>query len=445
MADWKITILNTEKLPIQNVEPFEPRERTTSIELPCQKLSEEELSFLLSDEVAEYTTVEDVRAMGIEEDFPEVLEEVSYEHVPPDPFTEDIVVKKVVRTEGREVIPVTMPVISPSLSSVSAEEEVDLKSKITIVLRDTDNKPVSGALAWGSVDIGLTGDAYIAKEVKPVGVGTYEATIANATAETVTVSVTALGVVLDDEPEVEFLGSELPVVEGLALHLDPSDPETVETNSPRIVRIKDKGFYERDAVQLTEGSRPYVVEHNGRNWIDFSQGNHYFDIVTNPPLPDGRTIFVVAYLPYSVNPGTIRALMQQYPDWYTISFNISSGNVLENWVRDTGDRQALGSAAVDMEEIAVWISRWENGDKLEVFRNLEPAEGQVNIGTVVLGGQTGWRIGSNRNLATWFDGYMGEVIVYDRALTDLERVEVAGYLKAKWETSPPPPELPPVE
>lgn len=217
------------------------------------------------------------------------------------------------------------------------------------------------------------------------------------------------------------------------MHLDPSDPESVETSSPRIASIRDKGFYGYDAAQETESLRPYWLDFQGKKWIDFSLGGHYLNVIAEPPLPEGRTVFAIVYLPYSEHTGLRRCIIEQYPDYFALSTEIHADNVTRAVINDGGAQQVQGDPP-PLERSYLQVMRWKTAENLRVYQDLKDYEGTTDIGSVVLGGQTGWRIGTYRDVNDrWFDGYMGELIVYDRALTDSEREDVANYLMNKWD------------
>lgn len=51
------------------------------------------------------------------------------------------------------------------------------------------------------------------------------------------------------------------------------------------------------------------------------------------------------------------------------------------------------------------------------------------------GNPGGFCVGSRANLASQMKGLIGEVVVYNRSLTNVERTTIEGYLKTKWATS----------
>ena len=77
------------------------------------------------------------------------------------------------------------------------------QSTVTVILRDEEDDPITG-FTDGDFSIEVTGSA-AASEVTESGTsGTYSFTVTDAVAEIVTVTVTAGGVELDDEPTIDF-------------------------------------------------------------------------------------------------------------------------------------------------------------------------------------------------------------------------------------------------
>src|SRR6056297_297244 len=98
-------------------------------------------------------------------------------------------------------------VVDATLSEVSATtphtaDDTD-QSTVTVLLRDEEGDPITGFTST-DFSIGVTGsdsDTEITETGTP---GTYSVNVANAVEEIVTVTITAAGVELDDEPTIDF-------------------------------------------------------------------------------------------------------------------------------------------------------------------------------------------------------------------------------------------------
>jgi surface protein len=102
---------------------------------------------------------------------------------------------------------VSPQVVSASNSEVTATtshtaDGVD-QSTVTVVLRDEEDDPISG-FADGDFSIEVTGSASASAVTETGTAGTYSFTVTNTAEEIITVTVTADGTELDDEPTIDF-------------------------------------------------------------------------------------------------------------------------------------------------------------------------------------------------------------------------------------------------
>lgn len=164
--------------------------------------------------------------------------------------------------------------VSASLSSVTADPSsgVDADgsdaSTVTVVLRDVEDHPVEG-LADDDFSIALTGDAGRTAVTETSTSGTYAFDVTNTTAETVTVTVTAGGLTLDDQPTVEFVADSGPVSASLSTVSAKPDTAVVAdgtTASTVTLRIRDpdddfmNGLQDEDfAIGLTGSAQAGAV------------------------------------------------------------------------------------------------------------------------------------------------------------------------------------------
>ncbi|WP_234567705.1 BspA family leucine-rich repeat surface protein [Rhodohalobacter sp. 614A] len=120
---------------------------------------------------------------------------------------------------------VSPQVVSASNSEVTATtphtaDGVD-ESTITIVLRDEEDDPITG-FTDGNFSVELTGSASASAVTESGTAGTYTFTVTDTAEEIVTVTVTADGTELDDEPIIDF--------EALPQVVDASDSEVTATS-----------------------------------------------------------------------------------------------------------------------------------------------------------------------------------------------------------------------
>lgn len=146
-----------------------------------------------------------------------------------------------IELDDNPTITFTPGAVSASVSSASVNPSsvgVGGNSTITISVRDA-NSNLIGGLVEGDFVIGLTGDAEVvaASFEETATSGIYEVEVTNSTVETVTVTVTADTVVLDDNPTITFtVGSATQ----LGFGVQPSNTVSGVSISPAIqVRIED--------------------------------------------------------------------------------------------------------------------------------------------------------------------------------------------------------------
>ncbi|WP_340103379.1 filamin/ABP280 repeat domain-containing protein [Rhodohalobacter sp. 8-1] len=155
--------------------------------------------------------------------------------------------------------------ISSSVSSVSANPETvqaGSTSQVTVQLRDASDNPITG-LTNSDYNINVSGNGS-AGTVSESSSGTYQFNVRNTTAQLVTVSVNANGVLLDDAPQITFTAAD-PNLIAIPSGSQPGSSIAGEiiTNSPS-VRILDEYGNSVPEVKVT------VSELNGES---FASGN----------------------------------------------------------------------------------------------------------------------------------------------------------------------------
>ncbi|MCA1800548.1 MAG: hypothetical protein LC650_04575, partial [Actinobacteria bacterium] len=96
--------------------------------------------------------------------------------------------------------------VSASNSSATANPAnliVSNTSTVTVVLQDNSNNPIAG-LSSGDFDVSVSGSASAGTISETATGGTYEFTVLNEEAETITVTITATGTTLDDTPSITY-------------------------------------------------------------------------------------------------------------------------------------------------------------------------------------------------------------------------------------------------
>ncbi len=134
----------------------------------------------------------------------------------------------------------TEPSVSASNSTVSATSPHTANgsdaSTLTIEVKDPNGNPVGG-LADSDFGLSGLGSASATTITETSTSGTYEADLTNATAEQITVSVTADGITLDDTPSVTF---EAGAISASTSTVNATSPHTADGSDASILTIELK-------------------------------------------------------------------------------------------------------------------------------------------------------------------------------------------------------------
>lgn len=130
-------------------------------------------------------------------------------------------------------------VVDATLSEVTATTphaaDGTEQSIVTVVLRDEEDDLITGFTA-ADFSIAVSGSA-LATEITETGTaGTYQFSVTNSVAEVVSVTVTADGVELDDNPEIDF-ESPIQVVDGENSEMTASSPHVADGSDPSVVTL----------------------------------------------------------------------------------------------------------------------------------------------------------------------------------------------------------------
>lgn len=211
---------------------------------------------------------------------------------------------------------------------------------------------------------------------------------------------------------------------------DPSDPTSV-TIGTGVSQLNDKSGNSRHAVQATGANQPAYLPSgmNGRNCLSFGGGNTF---LTTPTWPYGAaslnidasdrfTIFAV-FLPITLSSGAGRVFARQTPfsapnRTLEIEIDILSGRIRTN-IRNNIGIYAGGS----LVNPTVFMFRW-NGAALNTGE-------QAIIGSRTVGDAT--PVGNNGIIGAFFNGNIGEIILYDTDVNPYRRQFIEGYMMWKW-------------
>jgi hypothetical protein len=231
-------------------------------------------------------------------------------------------------------------------------------------------------------------------------------------------------------------GASIPVTGGLVIHLDPSDPSTVFTDAFGINQLDNKVSSSlTNVTQSTDSAKPALASGfiNGLDAIQYSQSpdTYLFSLGTSP-IGDG--------------PNTAFAILQRTGDGHAAvglwdastqdSFNMSLNSSYAIYTaRDLsspgvgGQNAGVAAGGAGPSIITGFQASTTNRG---VRRNgVEDSGGfgannfsnPVNLVNVYLG---------RMPVIPSFEGYVGEVLWYNRLLASQEILDVENYLSLKW-------------
>ena len=182
----------------------------------------------------------------------------------------------------------------------------------------------------------------------------------------------------------------------------------------------------RHAAQTTGSLQPtyQTGELNGHPVVRFDGTDDYLATAAFASEPQPHTVFVISRLGTAI---VTRYLLDGIvtTDRHALFLNASSQIEAFAGVSNLGDTATAG-------QVAVYAVTY-NGASSGIWKNGVDVSGVGNVGGQAL---TGLTIGGRFNGVETLDGDVGEVIVYDRALTTAERQAVEQYLMTKWGVTP---------
>lgn len=229
---------------------------------------------------------------------------------------------------------------------------------------------------------------------------------------------------------------EPPVMTGLHVRMDASAANSVITNSiGRVTEWKDLLAFAGSATTATETKRPFYRSSilNGRPAVRFNSMNREVLATHGTGVSySNHTVFVVAQPTFHrgmdfVGNGGVPANGGFLLYWF-------SGALRGHYWNGSGVGGAVDSTNPDYSLRPQVVCQRVDDSALTIYRNgvlsgslAVPTAPGINAKDLVLGCRA-----ENESGPTFFDGELGEVLVYNRALSDAERLQVEAYLQTKW-------------
>ncbi len=220
--------------------------------------------------------------------------------------------------------------------------------------------------------------------------------------------------------------AQVPVESGLAFWLDASRNSTIELSGDKVARWDDlsgNGYY---ADQSDEAVRPTYVSGalSGRAIVDFGDSLYGNPLTDYQPWMQFRNTSGNA-----LNINTVRTVfwvcgMDEGTDGFMLgddnNYHFHRGTANQIW------DGANGWASANIRDGSTYL----NGEEVDGTQTVVPTEFSIitlittgNVETSMLARDRTYRSGGIK---------LGELLIYDRALTDDERIRVENYLYEKW-------------
>jgi Concanavalin A-like lectin/glucanases superfamily len=215
------------------------------------------------------------------------------------------------------------------------------------------------------------------------------------------------------------------------LWLDGSDYSTMTLSGANVTQWNDKSTNAYNMTQGTSANQPKfgTKQINGRNVVDFSgnAGGLYMSNTAVSLTNNAYTIFIVGYTVY--NSASPNILLYGYNTGATGYFScFSQSNQLYFGVNN-GNWNTYGTGTVPTTT-PYMFEGINSPTSMQIYYDASLCS---NVGytanSVTL---TSINVGSGSAGGSPFNGYIGEVLVYNTTLSPANRIEVEGYLAWKW-------------
>lgn len=234
---------------------------------------------------------------------------------------------------------------------------------------------------------------------------------------------------------------------------------TLATNNQTIQQWNDQSCSGFNATQADVSKRPTLHQYafNGKPalWFDGANGNYFLNNITNNPVIAGgeRTVFVYGKRDCNTHAGggvggtlftfrrtpLINTLTYGANTYGTPVYIYSDANGVGN------NNASIASAMIDtaLNQFTITYKVPAAGSQISCYINgLAQTVNQAGGAVVAETGTNGFTVGHREDQPDLdWSGWIAEVIVYDRVLTDGERIAVENYLQTKYGKTAIPPQF----
>jgi len=226
---------------------------------------------------------------------------------------------------------------------------------------------------------------------------------------------------------------------GLVGWWDASDNASITLTSGFVSQLDDKSGSGYHLSQSAEAARPSLSTVNGKQFLLFDGSNDWLtrSVGVNPT----GTVLAVAATYYLTPQTAVQQNVMSFGQVTTANFQHALGVFNNGWQGDYRNAstfanygRAAGSASTSSLAILSGVYAGNAGSNFRLNKSLYASAAT----TVIVSNTNSMSIGGrnvNGSLVGPFNGIIGEVIWYNRTLSDAEILSVENYLAAKWGTT----------
>ncbi len=228
-------------------------------------------------------------------------------------------------------------------------------------------------------------------------------------------------------------------ISGLSIWLDAQDSKTISLSGGNVVQWNDKSGKGNHAVQGTGVNQPVLVASgiNGKPAIrGFPSGVlSQMTIADSPTLKYSEFTAFVVFAANGFNDAASNPVFGKYevtgaqrefmsiltPTTHLLGQYLSS-NGTSNTLLQTPNAFVVGSAKIGVVGFA------DAAQNIQIFGE----EQRILAGSVVFNGTGAYFLFSRTGSADYFNGWIGEHLFFNRALSGVEIANINNYLSKKW-------------
>lgn len=232
-------------------------------------------------------------------------------------------------------------------------------------------------------------------------------------------------------------------ISGLTVWLDASDSATITSSSGAVSQWTDKSSNAYAFTQSTAGAKPTTGTRtqNSKNMLDFDSGDLL--AASSGPQLNSMTLFVVevhdtfgggtggriwSIANTSLDRSVGLVNNAPYTQAYTMTILGSGGGSYDRYTANSSATTGTARYVTFRHTYAIDPTRniYINGSANDGASPFTATTNPSNTSGYTM------RVGNNSGLSVGFDGGIGEMIIYNSALSSTDRATVESYLATKW-------------